>query len=185
MTRRVICIARVLGAGAADVGKGVGDALGYKLVDDEILQLAAANSDLPIEELASVERRGAPVSGDVSADELQAYIRESIDEAADRGELVIMSHAASFALAGRDDVLRVLVTASPQTRAHRVADDRGIPETEATSLVAADDDNRRDYLRRFYGIVWESPMQYDVVLNSDVLPQDVIVELIVRAAQAA
>ena len=73
MARRVICIARVLGAGAVDVGKGVADELSYKLVDDEILQLAAANSDIAIEELASVERRGAPVSGGLSADQLVVF----------------------------------------------------------------------------------------------------------------
>jgi cytidylate kinase len=183
MARTVICIARVLGAGSVDVGKGVAEALHFRLVDDEILQLASATSDVSIETLASVEGRGANVSGDVSTDQLQAHIRESIDAAADRGDLVIMSHAASFALAGRDDVLRVLVTASPHTRASRVAEERGIDETVAASIVATDDDNRRDYLKRFYGTESESPLQYDMVLNTDVMALRAIVELIVCAAE--
>jgi cytidylate kinase len=184
MARPVICIARVPGAGAADVGKRVAEALGFQLVDNAILQLAAVRSDVSVDDLVNIEQRGAQTSGDVSADQLQAYIRESIDEAANHGNLVIMSHAASIALAGRNGVLRVLVSASPQVRAGRIAEERGISETDASALVAADDDNRRDYLQRFYGIESESPLHYDMVLNSDVLPQDVIVDVIIRAARA-
>jgi cytidylate kinase len=184
MARRVVCIARVRGAGGDDVSRRVADELGFRLVDDEILQLAAANEGVSIEELAGAERRSAMGEGDVSIDQLQAYIRESIDEAADHGDLVIVSHAASFALAGRDDVLRVLVTASPETRASRIAEDEGLLETDATPLVVTDDDGRRNYLTRCYGIVWESPQHYDLVLNTDALSVDLIVDLIVRATRA-
>jgi cytidylate kinase len=38
---------------------------------------------------------------------------------------VIVAHAAAFALAGRDDLLRVLFTAPAETRARRVAEARG------------------------------------------------------------
>ena len=49
-----------------------------------------------------------------TSDELRAYIREAIEETAGHGKAVIVAHAASHALAGRQDALRVLVTASRQ-----------------------------------------------------------------------
>ena len=144
LARRVVCIARLLGTGGPDVGRLVARKLGYSYIDEEIVQQAAESGDVSVDELADVARRKTfihrvleclAMSGGaegymlgVSAQalparvtrdprSLRALIRRSIEETAARGEVVIVSHGASYALAGRDDVLRVLVTASRQTRA--------------------------------------------------------------------
>lgn len=80
---------------------------------------------------------------------------------ADEGEVVIVSHAASHALAGAPDVLRVLVTASPEIRARRIEGVDPLGFAEAKRKVAASDDARADYLRWFYGVEAELPTQYD------------------------
>ena len=48
---------------------------------------------------------------------LRVLIRETIEQTAAQGNVVIVAHAASHALPQRSDALRVLVTASPETRA--------------------------------------------------------------------
>ena len=83
---------------------------------------------------------------------------EAIEEAAGRGNVVIVAHAASFALAGKEGILRVLVTASPDTRAGR-----------AEGSIKDSDAERADYLRRFYGVEQELPTHYDLVVNTDVV----------------
>ena len=57
MAKRVICISRLLGAGGAEVGQMVADNLGYRLVDEEIVQQAAETNGVSVEELADTERR--------------------------------------------------------------------------------------------------------------------------------
>ena len=59
------------------------------------------------------------------SDELRNLIRMAIEETAERGNVVIVAHAASHALAGRYDVLRVLVTASAETDANVSVTSRG------------------------------------------------------------
>src|SRR4051795_6925652 len=137
MPRRVICISRLVGAGGAEVGQTVAASLGYRLVDEEIIQQAAESSGVSVDELADAERRTKVIDGlmrslatgasaglmtagtgpihlpgGADAKSLRALIQQSIHETAERGDVVIVSHAASYALAGSDDVLRVLVTAS-------------------------------------------------------------------------
>ncbi|HEX3613137.1 MAG TPA: cytidylate kinase family protein [Sporichthyaceae bacterium] len=72
---------------------------------------------------------------------------------------MIVAHAASFALRGRRDTLRVFLTASPETRTGRLAQD--------AKQLAKLDANRADYLKRFYEVGVEQPHHYDIVLNTD------------------
>ncbi len=87
----------------------------------------------------------------------RALIREVIAETADRGEVVIVSHAASMALAGRDSLLRILVTASAETRAERLATAGGLSDADAAKMVRDSDLARADYFKRFYRSSQEEP----------------------------
>ena len=190
------------------MGRMVADGLGYRLVDEEIVQQAAEANGVSVEELVDVERRtrvidglirnlavaggaaGLMVTGAVTAElsggndpkSLRSLIQKSIHETAERGDVVIVSHAASYALAGRDDVLRVLVTASAETRAARAASDGSLDNKKAVKAVVDSDAARATYLRRFYGVGDELATHYDLALNSDSLSTELISDLVVRAA---
>jgi cytidylate kinase len=207
MNRTVICISHATGAGGTDLGRLVAEKLGFRLVDEEIVTRAAENQNVSVNDLADVERRksmlsrilrevaaGAamgPAEMFVSAyaaepqpakNSLRALIRQSINETADEGNVVIVSHAASYALADRDNVLRVLVTASPETRVRRLADASVLDAKQATRSIAAEDAGRADYLKRFYGAAQELPTHYDLVINTDRLPADKWTDVVVNAA---
>jgi cytidylate kinase len=210
MPCQVVCISRSDAAGGEQVGRLAADRLGVPYVDEEIVSAAARSADIDPELIASVEQRkplirrvleqlsesGAaeslalggyvPVAVDLgepppASDDLRALIREAIEARAARGKVVIGSHAASFALAGRDDVLRVLVTASPDTRARRLAD-AGLDEREASRKISSADTARADYLKRFYGVRTELPTHYDLVVNTDVLSPEQAAALVAQAA---
>ena len=105
-------------------------------------------------------------------------------QTAARGKVVIVSHAASFALDRRPETLRLFVTASPKVREERVAaaaegDDR----TQAARVIKDSDAGRRDYLKRFYSIDSESPTDYDLVVNTDQLSSEQAAEIVLRAAE--
>jgi len=116
-------------------------------------------------------------------EDLRVLIRAAIHEVAGAGQAVIVAHAASMALTGTTGVLRVLVTASADTRAQRLVAAQGIAAADAAAAVAASDRERRDYFQHFYGIKDELPTHYDVVVNTDVLTPAHAVAIIVSAAQ--
>jgi cytidylate kinase len=97
--------------------------------------------------------------------------------------VVIVAHAASIALAGRGDLVRVLVTASPEARAQRLAEAGDVDKEDAQRAVKRADAARADYLKRFYRIDRELPTHYDLVVNTDVLELDAAADLVVRAAR--
>jgi cytidylate kinase len=208
--RRVVCISGATGAGADEVARSVADRLGFRLVDEAIIARAAREAGVEHHVVADVELRrsfisrlfqdlgtsagsvaassGFPVSGaddGLRVDDLRTLIRSAIEETAAEGDVVIVAHAASIALAKRDDLLRVLVTASPARRAARVAESRGISEREGADVVAAEDGARADYLRRFYDVRAELPTHYDLVLNTDRLDPAEGAELVAQFAAAA
>lgn len=97
---------------------------------------------------------------------LRAVIRDTIHQVAERGQVVIVAHAASFALGPRPGVLRVLVTASPEVRAERLHR-LGLTQKDAESTIEESDRSRRQYLETFYGVHEETPASYDLVINTD------------------
>ena len=205
MNRTVICISHATGAGGTELGRVVADKLGFRLVDEEIVTRAAENQNVTAKDLADVERRksllnrilrdvaiGAATGPSMfvtayaaepqpATNSLRALITQSINETADEGNVVIVSHAASYALAGRGNVLRVLVTATPGIRVRRLVEVNGLDEKQATKSIDANDAGRSDYLRRFYGIAQELPTHYDLVLNTDVVPAEKWCDIVVNA----
>src|SRR4029079_16351635 len=80
-----------------------------------------------------------------TSEEIRTLIRETIEHMAAQGNVVIVAHAASHALPGRPDVLRVLVTASPDTRAERIGNSEGLDRSGRARAVKQSDAARRDY----------------------------------------
>jgi hypothetical protein len=185
----------------------VADRLGFRLINEDIVTRAAVEAGVERDVVADVERRksalvklieGIGPAGMASAgvimfpedagaglgvsSELRGLIRSVIEETATAGNAVIVAHAASLALAARDDVLRAFVTASSETRAGRVADSLGIDKKEAARVIKKSDAGRADYVKRFYRIGAEQPTHYDLVINTDKLTPDDAARLIVDAA---
>lgn len=206
MRRRVVCISSATGAGAGEIAELVAERLGLRIVDEAIVARAAQEAGVEHEVVADVERRksflaalfrdlgtsagfvaagsGYPLVADesLSTDDLRTLIRSAVEEAADEGDAVIVSHAASIALSEREDVLRVLVTGTPEARAARVAASRGIWDDPAEKQIADADAGRADYFKRFYDLDRELPTHYDLVVNTDRIEASLAAELIVSAA---
>jgi len=207
MARTVVCISHAAGAGGEQVGRLVAERLGFLYVNEEIVARAAAKGGVDAADVADEERRkslaaralnaiaqgggeawtlGAvgPLSSpeQLGSDDIRSLIRETIEQTAARGKAVIVAHAASYAIGHGDGVLRVLVTASPETRTTRVAEAEGLDQAGAARALKESDAGRADYLKRFYDVREESPTHYDVVLNTDALTVEQAAELIAQAA---
>jgi cytidylate kinase len=96
---------------------------------------------------------------------------------------VIVSHAAGVPLAGRPDLLRVLITASFEPRAQRVAEATRSKKADAEQSVKDSDAGRADYFLRFYRIERELPTHYDLVVNTDALTAEEATDIVIAAAQ--
>ena len=125
---------------------------------------------------------GVAGSHSAQSDDFRGLIRTAIEETATECDCVIVAHAASVALSKRAGALRVLVTASPETRGARLAEAKGLDERAAAKIVEESDAGRADYLKRFYGLRAEPPTLYDLVVNTDRLSLERAASLIATSA---
>jgi cytidylate kinase len=204
---KAVCISHATGAGGEEVGRLVAERLGFLYVDEQIVAGAAAKGGIDPDLVADEERRKSLAvrllealgqSGgeawalggstqlrtgeEMAGDEVRTLIREVIAQTAARGNAVIVAHAASRALTQGPEVLRVLVTASPATRASRLAAAEGMDEKQAARAVKDADAGRRSYLKRFYDADEELPVDYDLVVNTDVLSPERAAAIVWAAA---
>jgi cytidylate kinase len=192
MAAAVVCLSHATGAGGEAIGRDVAEALGFRYLDEEILLAAADKENLEPEALEAIERRRTGigrlqvdvVTGGALDELLRALIRDSIVEAADKGDVVIAAHAAAMALSGDPRVLRVLVTASPETRAERLAESARTDTADATRAIDQSDKGRAAYFRNFYGVTRELPTHYDLVVNTDRISAQQAVSLVCDATYA-
>ena len=175
MSRNVICISRTIGAAGEELAKVVAEKLGFRYVDEDIVSRAAAIAGVATETVAESERSEG---GATYAAPLEQAIRETANE----GNVVIVAHGASIPLAGEEQVLRVLVTASPTSRARRLAETDGIGSASALSTVEESDRARTHYLERVYGLKEELPTTYDVTVNTDTMSIARAARLVMQAA---
>jgi len=127
-----------------------------------------------------MSRAGAASRG---TEHFRQLIRDVVRDTAREGNVVIVAHAAAMALRGEEGVLRVLVTASPEVRANRLAAARGISADEAAKTIRDSDKSRRDYLKVFYGVGEELAVHYDIVVNTDVLSVEQAVEAVLAVVE--
>jgi cytidylate kinase len=207
MPANAICISRAIWTGAEVIAENVAREMGFRCVDEEILALAAERRNLSKAEVASEERPKGAVAqffqdlklGGVSEvlnfipgqsalpvapTDVRVAIRDAILETVDKGNVVIVAHAASYAVGRRKNTLRVLITGSASNRSSRwLASSQGKSPREAAETIQASDEARANYVRRFYDVDHESPGDYDLIFSTDKLGPSVITRLIVEAAR--
>jgi cytidylate kinase len=203
---RIVTISHSIGAGGDHIGRAVAKGLGFRYVDEEIIHVAAERHGVDPELVADVERRKTvldrilndiatvpmidsggmvmlPAEAFMTRDDLRALIVEAIQETAERGQVVIVAHAAGIPLAGRVDVLRVLITASFEARVQRATEAKGSNKADVVEFLRDSDASRADYFLRFYRIERELPTHYDLVINTDVLKAEEAADIVIAAAR--
>ncbi|MBI5278564.1 MAG: cytidylate kinase-like family protein [Burkholderiales bacterium] len=208
MGLHAVCISRAIWVGAESIASEVAKELGFRYVDEEIVKLAAEKRNLNAAVVADAERRKnfleqlvadlkrggmtelinyipGQRSLPTSNDDERVLIQDAIRETADQGGVVIVAHAASYALAGRPNVLRVLITGSPMERGKRwLLTSGGKSPREAAETIRDSDLARASYLKRFYNVESETASDYDLTVSTDKMEPEQVKDLILRAARA-
>ena len=131
MGYRAVALSLVDGAGGESIGHQLARKLGFGYLNEAVVAQVARDHGVDPAIVAGAERRksfftrvaemAARGAVDVApdpplyvldeTDTLLALIRDALRDAADRGSVVLVAHAACYACADRPDVLRVGVTA--------------------------------------------------------------------------
>jgi CMP/dCMP kinase len=181
---RVIALSREHGSGGAEIAANLARVLGWKLLDRALLEEVARRARIPAEEAGACDERvdpwlvrlargfawgsadsyaGLDQAGVVDADAVAALTRHVVVETAAAGSCVIVGRGASYALAGRKDVLRVFVYAPLAERVHRLTA-RGL--ADAPAEIDRVDRLRAAYVRRYFGCSFGDRACFDLMVDS-------------------
>ncbi len=204
----IITISRQYGAGGSEIAARVAKALGWRVVDNELVERIAARAGMSPEEVAEREERvptfverlartlvaatpelvvppeaGGTVPQLEEAD-LVRITEKVVAEIAEEGEVVMVGRAASAVLARRRDALHIKVVAPRDYRIRVAAERLGVTPEEAAKVVDDSDKMRVRYHRQYYQRDWNDPVHYHMVLNTQALGMDGVVDVIVERARA-
>jgi cytidylate kinase len=204
----LITISRQYGAGGSEVARRVAAVLGWRVVDNELVEEVAARAGLPPQDIAEREE-SAPSFAERLARTMAAStpelfpasvpggtlpklpeadlvrITESVvAEAAAKGRLVLVGRAAPAVLAQERDSLHIKLIAPRAYRIHAAADRLNLDLAKAATIVDESDATRARYHRQYYRRDWNDPVNYHMVLNSEALGLNGATEVIVGRARA-
>jgi len=213
----VITISRQFGAAGIAVGNLLAQRLDAELLDKAIIAQVAVRSGIPEAEIESYDERmpsfwqrvtsalasSSPepmlvdlpyleqVPTGTMQERLVAVTRAVIEEAAERGNAVIIGRGAAWILGKRLGVLNVQLHASMEARVrYLMARVEEIPldarpeEKSLRELCQSVDAARGEYVRRLYGVDWLDARSYDIAIDVGRFGVDKTADLIGSAARA-
>jgi cytidylate kinase len=203
----LITISRQYGAGGSEVARRVAEALGWRLVDNELVERVAARAGLAPEDVAKWEERVSTfverLAGALAAAtpelavpaeaggtvpklgeaDLVRITESVVAEIAAEGRVVLVGRAAPVVLARQREALHVKLVAPKPHRVEAVAARLGVSQEQAAAAVDESDSTRARYHRQYYHRDWNDPVNYHLVLNTGTLGLDGATDVIVAVAR--
>ena len=180
----VITISRQYATNGIFFGKKLSEKLNYAFVNKDIYKRVSETENISIEELKAMESISGlgidffqrlidsdyikRITGrkDVSFEhnEVVKAVEQAIKDIAKTGNVIILGRAAQCILQDEENVFHIKLIKSYDDRL-KFLTERGITRKGAESTIKRKDEERENYIKRFYGKDWNSPELYHLVLN--------------------
>ncbi len=188
-----ICLSREAGAGGGTIARMVGQRLGWKVYDHELLEAIAHRMGLPVDEVRTFDELAPSVVQDwllplreehyAPQEAYLDHLAKLIEAIGRAGESVLVGRGAGFLLP-RETTLSLRVIAPLRIRSVRLAERMGVSVRTARRAARDLDRRRAQFDRTMHRMASADPHNYDLVLDSQSLGLDIAVEMIVKAVEA-
>jgi len=198
-------VSRQYGSGGSEIAGRVAAALGWQLYDNAVVEevarrlgmstadVSARDERVPSlpERIASAMALGVPevmpTIADLAAQPSEERIVETtkrvIEEAVQAGPAVLVGRGAQSMLAARADALHVFCYAPTEALESYAITNLGVSPTEAHRIVAENNHQREQYVKRHWKRNWRDVANYHLCVNTAWLGLDGAAELIVQVAR--
>jgi cytidylate kinase len=197
---KIITIEREYGCGGAEIAERIADRLGWKLWDQLLTSEIARLSNCDQAEVKCREERVDPLyyrlfksimrgsfEGSLNVHRLKLLDADSIlritervvQTAASTGNCVIVGRGSQHFLRNRNDVLRVFLYAPKAEKIRRLTAE-SMSNTEVEELVDTVDNERAEFIEKYFHREWPSRSIYHAMLNTavgDEIVMDAILNL--------
>lgn len=181
----VITISRGSFSGGMTLAECLGVKLGYRCLDRETVAERAAASGVAQEELldALLKPPGFLERFQHKRYQYLALFQAALAEEVKNGKVIYHGNAGHLMLKGASPVLKVRVIAPLEKRIVMLQERRKMGRAEAISYIEKVDRDRQNWTRFLYGVNWEDPALYDLVVNLDSIDISEACEIVATAAR--
>jgi peroxiredoxin/cytidylate kinase len=204
----IITISRQAGSGGDEIAEKVSELLGYAYFDKGLLMNVAKCIGVSEEDIADfsedvytvkslvdkillrekpaaisiIQKGDEVISKTLDEEKCLSVIQTVINSLAGRGNAVIVGRGGQAILKHKVGVLHVRIIAPLTDRIERIMKTKALTKEAAQKLIEDHDRASAEYLHRFYGISWDDPAIYDIILNTWKMDQNTAAEIIASAA---
>jgi cytidylate kinase len=201
----IITVSRQYGSGGSEVAARIAEALGWRLLDNALIDSVAEKLGTTVEEVEAREERvptlvqriadamalGSPEMlapiGDAalppSDEQLLEVTRRVIAEAIAAGPVVLVGRGAQSMLAERADTLHVYCYAPKPALVARAMRRLGLDAGAAQRAVEDTNKQREQYVRKNWNRSWSAHENYHLCVNTEWLGIDGAADLVVGIAR--
>jgi cytidylate kinase len=181
----IITISRGSFSGGKMLAECLGAALGFRCLDRETVAERAAASGIAQEELLDALLKPPSFLERFKHKRYQylALFQAALAEEVRTGKVIYHGNAGHLLLKGATPVLKVRVIAPLEKRLAMLQDRLKMSRGEAENYIQKVDQDRRNWTRFLYGVDWEDPSLYDLVVNLDVISLSEACEIVATAAR--
>ena len=197
----LITITREYGAGGSTVARMVAERLGWRLVDNELVEEIGRRAGMTTAEAEERVERGpnfverliralaasnpelltpASVQPPEAEDARLKQITEQVVSESASNHAVLVGRAAGAVIGRRDDALHIKLVGTIEYRRQIIAERDGVSVEEAERRIRDVDGHRAEYHRRWYRRDWTDPRNYHLVINGGWVGLERAAELIVE-----
>ena len=193
----VITISRQYGTNAKDFARELSKALGYSYIDKDIYKRVAERNNISIEEIKSIESitgLGIDIIQNLidndfikrivgknnitfENEEIVKFIENSIKEFASNDNIILLGRAAQCILQNDENVFHIKLIKNFNDRVNFLIK-KGITENGAKSTINRKDEERKNFIKKFYRQDWDNPELYHLILNMSKISVDKGITLI-------
>jgi cytidylate kinase len=204
---RIITVEREYGSGGADFAHHLAERLGWRLIDQCLVDEIAQRAGVPTATVAScderldpwyyrvgkafwhgsVDRGPAPVgTSDIfDSERMASMVRTYLKDKVAEGNCVVVGRGAAPALVGVPGAFHIFVYASLPRKIRWFKEHFPDQAAKAVDELAETDRRRANYVRRFYDQDWADRQLYQLMLNSCMGPEAMVNATIEAAALAS
>jgi len=149
----IIIISRASYSHGAEIAERVSQELNYRCISKEVISLASQEFDIPEDYLRQAIEKAPSILDRFSFAKKKyvAYIRSALLEYAVEDNLVYHGLAGHFLLFGIPNILRVMISATPEERMKVVMRRENVSEKEALKAIEKFDKVRKKWAMYFHG----------------------------------
>jgi len=186
----VLTVSRMAGSGGRILARALAEQFNLTLQDHSLVKKIATDRNLENSVVAQLDENAINqaelwVKGVLNRrifmkDEYHTSLVNIVTNLAAAGDVVFLGRGAHLILQDKA-TLRIRVVASRATRLIRIMERTGLSRAEARALLEDTDHKREDFIRKVFKVEPDDPENFDLVLNSDHMKQECMLEIVTLA----